>query len=111
MRVPMPTGGFKPIDLEDKPIIDQYLGQDPPQTSELNFTNLFMWRHHYHPVWKLREECLLILFQPKNGPAFGLPPIGVGDKVKAFYHLCQELVGMGQEARVCRIGRRQAVPR
>jgi hypothetical protein len=100
----MPTGGFKPIDLEDKPIFDHCLGHDPPQTSELSFTNFFMWRHYYHPVWKLWEECLLILFQPKNSPAFGLPPVGAGDKAKALYYLCQELMGMDQEVRVCRVG-------
>jgi hypothetical protein len=101
----MPEDGFKLLDLEDKPIFNQYLGQDPPQTSELSFTNLFIWRHHYLPAWKLWDDCLLILLQPKTAPAFGLPPVGAGEKAKALDHLCQELRGMGQEPRVCRVGK------
>lgn len=100
----MLVSGFKPIDLEDKAIFDRFLALDPPQTSELTFTNLFMWRHNYHPLWTLWEECLLILFQPKNGLAFGLPPVGPGEKANALDHLCQELRGMGQEPRICRVG-------
>lgn len=98
------TSEWKPVEMEDKPIFAHFLGQEPPQVSELTFTNLFVWRHHHRPIWKLWNDCLLILFQPKQGPAFGLPPVGTGDKAKALSYLCQELTSMGHEARVCRVG-------
>ena len=34
---------FKPVEIQDKKIFDRYLKEDPPDISELTFTNLFMW--------------------------------------------------------------------
>ena len=95
--------GFKPIDIEDKALFLRYFSLDPPQTSELTFTNLFIWRHQHRPTWLLWKDCLLIIFQPKEARPFGLPPIGPGDKKKALDFLFQILVQVTPEARVCRV--------
>jgi len=42
---------FKPIEIQDKPLFDEFLRKDPPQVSELTFTNLFIWRRQYQPAW------------------------------------------------------------
>ena len=101
----MKTDNFKPLDIEDKALFSEYLLLDPPQTSELTFTNLFIWRHQYRPTWLLWEECLLIIFQPKEGAPFGLPPLGPGDKKRALDFLSHILDQLTPEARVCRVSK------
>ena len=41
---------FKPLSLEDRDPITAFFHQSPPVTSELTFTNLFMWRQHYNTI-------------------------------------------------------------
>ena len=57
----MALDGFNTLEIQHKEIFHQYFIQDPPQTSELTFTNLFMWRYHYHPIWSETDNCLLII--------------------------------------------------
>ena len=38
---------FKPIAIEDRDLIRGRLEAYQPETSELNFTNMFIWRSHY----------------------------------------------------------------
>jgi len=99
----MANNDFKPIEIQDKAIFNQYLRQDPPRTSELTFTNLFIWRHHYGPGWLEWGGCLLIVFHPEGGDPFGLPPIGPGDKGKALDFLFHRLGRLTPEARICRV--------
>ena len=101
----MTTVDFKPLDIEDKALFLKYLSLDPPQTSELTFTNLFIWRHQYRPTWLLWEDCLLIVFQPKEGDPFGLSPIGPGDKKRALDFLSHILGQLTPEARICRVSK------
>ena len=99
----MTTDEFKSLDLEDKALFDKFLSQDPPQTSELTFTNLFIWRHQYRPIWLLWEDCLLTIFQPQGERPFGLPPLGPGDKRKALDFLFHILGQLTSEPHVCRV--------
>jgi len=94
---------FKPIVLEDKENFDRFLLEDPPVTSELTFTNLFMWRHRYNPVWRTWGGCLLIIMQNHNASPFGLPPVGLGDRVGALNFLVQCLRKLSSEARIGRV--------
>jgi len=95
--------GFKHLELGDKEMVTAYLQGDRPVTSELTFTNLFIWRHCYHPAWMERENCLLIVMQTKDGSLFGLPPLGQGDKVKALRFLADELSRVHPGAGICRV--------
>ncbi|MFH1058523.1 MAG: hypothetical protein V1797_07580, partial [Pseudomonadota bacterium] len=97
--------GYKPLELADKAVIAQYLAADPPQTSELTFTNLFMWRHHYRPAWREADGRLLITLQPADQHLpFGLPPLGPGDLTAAALALMADLAGAGAAPRLCRVG-------
>ena len=71
---------FKPVEIQDREIIENFFRADPPEISELTFTNLFMWEHRYHPQWAQWEETLLIIFCPYDSTPFGLPPVGTGNK-------------------------------
>ncbi len=94
---------FKPIEIQHKEIFNRFFLQDPPKTSELTFTNLFIWRHHYHPIWLQWENCLLIILKPEGISPFCLQPIGPGNKGKALDILCEQLKHITPELKVCRV--------
>jgi uncharacterized protein len=95
---------FKPLDLDDKEILAPFFSQDPPETSELTFTNLFIWRHCYRPVWTSWKDCLLIIMSPSNVVPFGLTPVGSGNKTAALELISRELKKLGHDGRICRAG-------
>lgn len=95
---------FKPIEIHQRDIFKQFLLKDPPQTSELAFTNFFIWRHQYHPLWLQWEDCLLVVLRPDGFPPFGLPPIGPGDKGAALDFLVERLKDLTPEVKVSRVG-------
>lgn len=92
--------GFKLLEFEDKEIFDGFLREDPPGISELTFTNLFMWRRKHRPLWRIREDCLLIIFQPEGRPPFGLFPVGKGDRREALEFLLRELASVASEGTI-----------
>lgn len=95
---------FKPIEMTDKPIFDEALRQDPPQTSELTFTNVYIWRNCYRPLWAVSNGCVLVIMNPKFDKPFGLPPFGTGNKAEALAQLCDRLKAISPEVRICRAG-------
>jgi hypothetical protein len=95
---------FKPIEIQDKPLFDEFLRKDPPRISELTFTNLFIWRHHYQPAWLEWNDCILIIFRPQKGPTYGLSPFGPGDKKSALDVLCKEIAKQTADVRIGRVG-------
>ena len=78
---------FKPLSLEDREQITFFLRRSPPVTSELTFTNLFMWRHHYNFRWCLGPNTLLLVGQIADAPPFALPPVGQQDLSPALRQL------------------------
>jgi hypothetical protein len=96
---------FKQIELTDKKVFDDFLAEDPPRTSELTFTNLFMWRYRYQPVWSARDDCLLIILRPVDQAPFGLPPVGLGNKKDALLRLSQKLQEVSPEPKISRVGK------
>ncbi|MBI4798483.1 MAG: DUF2156 domain-containing protein [Desulfarculus sp.] len=101
---PLDSLGLKPLELADKQAISAFLRAHPPQTSELTFTNLFMWRGHYQPVWRVWGEHLLIWAQPPGHEPFALPPIGPGDLTPACRELCRVLEQAGAAPSIQRVG-------
>jgi hypothetical protein len=99
----VPADDLKPIDIQHKGTFDRFFLQDPPEISELTFTNLFIWRHKYHPVWLEWEDCLLVIMSPEGRAPFGLPPVGTGDKVKALDVLVEQLRHMAPEVEIHRV--------
>jgi uncharacterized protein len=96
---------FKQIELADKKVFDDFFAEDPPRTSELTFTNLFMWRYRYQPVWSARDDCLLIILRPVDQAPFGLPPVGPGNKEDALLRLSQKLQEVAPEPKISRVGK------
>lgn len=78
---------FKPLSLEDRDQIRLFFDASPPVSSELTFTNLFMWRHHYNFRWCVGTDSLLIIGQTGDEPPFGFPPVGQHDLSVALRQL------------------------
>jgi hypothetical protein len=85
---------FKPLELSDRGIIAPRLWAYQPATSELTFTNLFIWRGHYHLSWCLADDCLVFLSDSPADPWF-FPPIGPPPRAD----LCRRLLTWLMEAR------------
>jgi uncharacterized protein len=95
---------FKPVEVKDREIFDRYFREDPPEISELTFTNLFMWQGLYRPVWTELDNVLLIILNPEGTTPFGLQPVGPGDKAGALGILLDYLAGKTPEPKICRAG-------
>jgi hypothetical protein len=100
----MGADAYIPIEIGHRELFQGFLELDHPQTSELTFTNLYMWRHHYRPLWSQQAGCLLVILRPADAAVFGLPPIGPGDKGAALVRLVRELAKLTPEPTVRRVG-------
>jgi len=80
---------FRPIALEDKPEINDALSLNPPEISELTFTNLFAWRNAYQPeLARLKDYLLISSF--RDGHRFFFDPIGKGDRKDVMGNLLKD---------------------
>ena len=78
---------FKPLAIADRPIFKELLTKYPPETSEMTFTNLFMWKNRYQPQWALEDGALFIILKGGDEDYFALPPLGLnngGELLKRF---------------------------
>ncbi len=85
---------FKPLAIEDREFLQPRLRAYQPTTSELTFTNLFIWRGHYQLSWCLADDCLVFLSDQISGSWF-FPPVGPFPRED----LCRRLLRWLQEAR------------
>jgi hypothetical protein len=76
MTAPPEFPEFKPIELEDRDMIQEILGRYEPQTSEWTFTNLFIWRSHYGSQWSVHRDWLLVLCTTDTNGFCALQPVG-----------------------------------
>ncbi len=67
---------FKPLELADRDLLGKILWDYQPETSELTFTNLFMWQAHYGYAWCLHQDRLLVISRNGAGMSWALPPVG-----------------------------------
>ena len=67
---------FKPIELDDRDVIQEFLERYQPQTSEWTFTNLFIWRSHYRFQWSVHRDWLLVLCTTGANSLHALQPVG-----------------------------------
>ncbi|MGA2193520.1 MAG: phosphatidylglycerol lysyltransferase domain-containing protein, partial [Nitrospirota bacterium] len=70
---------FRPICLEDRARLEGIFREMRPEVSEMNFTNLFMFRHvHDYRVSELNGN-IVILAKSYEGVPYFMPPIGDKD--------------------------------
>ncbi len=78
---------FKPLELKDRDFIHPRVRAYQPTTSELTFTNLFIWRQTNHLSWCLAGDSLVFLSDSPQDPWF-FPPVGPSSRAD----LCRELL-------------------
>jgi uncharacterized protein len=85
---------LKPVELEDRPVFEEYLRRWPSEVCELDFANIFIWRDSEHPRWTVLNGALCVLLEPDFEPPYFLPPVGgerVGETIAACLGLTQRL--------------------
>ncbi|MEW6263241.1 MAG: phosphatidylglycerol lysyltransferase domain-containing protein [Thermodesulfobacteriota bacterium] len=99
------AAGWIPLGISDKDRINGLLGRDGSETSEMNFTNLFMWRHHYRPMWREYRNSLIVFCAPEAEVPFALPPAGPGDQAQAVAYIFRTMKELDLVPRIHRAGR------
>jgi len=94
MATPPLFPDFKPLELGDRDFVHPHHWAYQPATSELTFTNLFIWRDHYRLSWCLADDCLVFLSDSPANPWF-FPPVGSSPRAG----LCRRLLDWLREAR------------
>lgn len=75
---------FKPIELEDKAIIESFTYRYNLCNCDLAFSNMYAWRNTYHTAWTIVDNFLIIRFYVDGSHRIAyLQPLGDGD----FTHL------------------------
>lgn len=67
---------FKEIEIGDKNLINGYLRKFNPKASEMNFTNLFIWRMFYNFRFTVVADLLCIVSMAANKEPYALMPVG-----------------------------------
>jgi uncharacterized protein len=67
---------FRPLRLEDRQLFQDFLWNYQPETSELTFTNLFIWQAHCGYEWALDRDWLLVISRSPGRGGWALPPLG-----------------------------------
>lgn len=76
---------FKPIELEDRDIIQSFTLQGKSQICDLAFSNLYGWSNRYRTRWAIINDSLVISFKPAHHPhpAYLMPICGCSDRFDA----------------------------
>ncbi|MGQ9558963.1 MAG: DUF2156 domain-containing protein [Candidatus Oleimicrobiaceae bacterium] len=67
---------FKPVALDDRFVLEEFLWKAKPEASEYTFTNLFIWRWRYQVSWSLLDRWVLFSCRDRAGTPYGLQPVG-----------------------------------
>jgi uncharacterized protein len=69
---------FRKLTIGDKPLLDRMLDSLQPETSDLTFTNLFMWQNSYglQVLYHKSLDYWFLWCKPPKWINFFLPPIG-----------------------------------
>jgi hypothetical protein len=67
---------FRPVCLEDRDFFESIFLKMQPEVSELNFTNLFMFRHVHDYRVSVLNGNVAILAKSYTGQPYFMPPIG-----------------------------------
>jgi len=82
---------FKPIEIEDRDLMQKVFWKYQPLTSEFTFTNLFMWRSYYQYQWSVYKDWLLILCNPMGWGYYFLQPIGPSPRLSVAWMILEWL--------------------
>jgi uncharacterized protein len=96
---------FKPVEIGDRDFMRTRLWEYQPETSELNFTNLFIWRNHYGLRWSTLDRWILVIGENTAHGIAALPPIGPGSRLEVTRALLKWMADGGRRVKEPRIDR------
>lgn len=67
---------FKALELNDRDLFQAFFHEYKPETSELTFANLFVWRSHYKFHWSICKDWLLIVSLDGEFGTYAMEPVG-----------------------------------
>jgi hypothetical protein len=67
---------FKTLELTDRELFQAFLKEYKPETSELTFANLFVWRSHYQFQWSIYKDWLVIGSLEGEFGTYAMEPVG-----------------------------------
>ncbi len=67
---------FKPLDFEDRPVVQEYFDRAEIPACEYSFGNNFIWRHVEKARWTTLHGNLCLAFDCPGRPSYALAPIG-----------------------------------
>lgn len=73
---------FRPLALDDHALIREALWRYQPDTSELTFTNLFIWSSLYRWRWSKAGEWLIFLMEEDGKEPALLQPVGPSPRLE-----------------------------
>lgn len=82
---------FKLIEVADRDLLHSFFQAYQPETSELTFTNIFIWREHYQIHWSIFKDWLIIACHSGGEKCFALPPIGPLPRMEVTRNILQWL--------------------
>jgi len=89
---------FKNIELMDKELFKKAIWEYQPETSDITYTNLFIWRAHYDVLWTQYKDWILVVYERAGA---GLPPIGPPSREEPTRVFLNHLRAIyGEEARL-----------
>ncbi|MDD5566122.1 MAG: phosphatidylglycerol lysyltransferase domain-containing protein, partial [Candidatus Omnitrophica bacterium] len=80
---------FQPFTKDCKPLFDAAIALDPPETSELTFTNLYSFRNAYQLSIASLEDFILFRCDSLKTPRF-FKPLGPGNPTAVIERVCRE---------------------
>src|SRR3989338_2885417 len=72
---------FKPVEIEDKQIFDEFFLKYPPSISEFTFTNIFSWRLAKKHEFSVLDSHLIISFFASSKRKFYQPVGAIPEKI------------------------------
>ncbi|HPT71809.1 MAG TPA: phosphatidylglycerol lysyltransferase domain-containing protein [Candidatus Cloacimonadota bacterium] len=81
---------WKDLELGEKNLLNTYLKRYKSEASELNFTNLYLWREGYDITYKFIGDFLCVRHLDVMKKPFHLSPIGTGDVKPVLLELMEE---------------------
>ena len=92
---------FRPIRLEDRPVIERYTMPSGICNCDLAFANMFCWQSVYHSAWAEIDGFLVIRFHIDGGERIGyMQPVGEGDFGPIVPLLREDAHAHGQRLRI-----------
>lgn len=92
---------FKPVRLEDRPVIERYTMPSGICNCDLAFANMYCWQAVFHSAWAEIGGFLVIRFQIDGGERIGyMQPVGEGDFGPIIPALREDAHAHGQRLRI-----------